>query len=60
MSDFKLVADSPYPIHLVKCCNWNRMYCYQNFPKYRYYGNNIKYMIDVATSGTRVKWKAHW
>jgi hypothetical protein len=20
----------------------------QNFPKYRYYGNNIKYMIDVA------------
>jgi hypothetical protein len=21
MSDFKLVADSPYPIHLVKCCN---------------------------------------
>jgi hypothetical protein len=26
MSDFKLVADSPYPIHLVKCCNWNRMY----------------------------------
>jgi hypothetical protein len=20
----------------------------QNYPKYRYYGNNIKYMIDVA------------
>jgi hypothetical protein len=24
----------------------------QNFPKYRYYGNNIKYMIDVANKGT--------
>ena len=29
----------------------------QNFPKYRFYGNNIKRMIDAATVGKRVNLK---
>ena len=50
MSDFKLKVDSPYPIptreviHLKpEVLNYP-----QKFPKYRFYGNNIKTMIDVA------------
>ncbi|WP_268847526.1 DUF4290 domain-containing protein [Flavobacterium aestivum] len=50
MSDFKLVADSPYPIpsREVLQLKPDALKYPQNFPKYRYYGNNIKYMIDVA------------
>ena len=52
MSDFKLDVDSPYPIpsrdviHLKP----ERLAYPQKNPKYRFYGNNIKYMIDVANS----------
>ena len=50
MSDFKLVADSPYPIPTRDVINLKpETLAYpQKFPKYRFYGNNIKYMIDVA------------
>jgi len=50
MSDFKLMADSPYPIpsREVLQLKPDVLKYPQNFPKYRYYGNNIKYMIDVA------------
>jgi hypothetical protein len=50
MSDFKLDVDSPYPIpsrEVLKMRPEPLKYP-QNFPKYRFYGNNIKYMIDVA------------
>src|SRR5690554_1689001 len=50
MSDFRLDVDSPYPIPSRELLNLKpeRMRYPQNFPKYRFYGNNIKYMIDVA------------
>jgi len=50
MSDFKLIADSPYPIpsREVLQLKPDVLKYPQNFPKYRFYGNNIKYMIDVA------------
>lgn len=50
MSDFKLDIDSPYPIPTrdVIALKPERLNYPQNFPKYRFYGNNIKYMIDVA------------
>jgi hypothetical protein len=50
MSDFKLQVDSPYPIpsREVLQLRPDVLNYPQNFPKYRYYGNNIKYMIDVA------------
>ena len=50
MSDFKLTANSPYPIpsREVLQLKPDVLKYPQNFPKYRYYGNNIKYMIDVA------------
>lgn len=50
MSDFKLDVDSPYPIPSRELLNLKpeRLAYPQNFPKYRFYGNNIKYMIDVA------------
>lgn len=50
MSDFKLEVDSPYPIlsREVLQMKPDRLDYPQNFPKYRFYGNNIKYMIDVA------------
>jgi hypothetical protein len=50
MSDFKLDIDSPYPIPTrdVVQLKPERLSYPQNFPKYRFYGNNIKYMIDVA------------
>lgn len=50
MSDFKLDVDSPYPVPTREVLQLKpEILKYpQNFPKYRYYGNNIKYMIDVA------------
>lgn len=50
MSDFKLEVDSPYPIpsRELLAQKPERLAYPQNFPKYRFYGNNIKYMIDVA------------
>lgn len=50
MSDFKLDVDSPYPIPSKEMLEQKpeRLAYPQNFPKYRFYGNNIKYMIDVA------------
>jgi hypothetical protein len=50
MSDFKLEVDSPYSIPSREELNQKpeRLAYPQNFPKYRFYGNNIKYMIDVA------------
>ena len=50
MSDFKLDIDSPYPIPTrdVVQLKPERLTYPQNFPKYRFYGNNIKYMIYVA------------
>lgn len=50
MSDFKLDVDSPYPIPNKEILHQKpeRLNYPQNFPKYRFYGNNIKYMIDVA------------
>src|SRR5690606_9107795 len=50
MSDFRLEVDSPYPIPSRELLNLKpeRLSYPQNFPKYRFYGNNITYMIDVA------------
>ena len=52
MSDFKLDVDSPYPIPTRDVINLKpeRLPYPQKNPKYRFYGNNIKYMIDVANS----------
>lgn len=52
MSDFKLDVDSPYPIpsREVLQLKPDTLEYPQNFPKYRFYGNNIKYMIDVANN----------
>ncbi|WP_103863911.1 DUF4290 domain-containing protein [Aquimarina sp. I32.4] len=52
MSDFKLDVDTPFPV-LTKEKLQERpepLDYPQNFPKYRFYGNNIKRMIDVANS----------
>jgi hypothetical protein len=52
ISDFKLDVDSPYPIpsreELME--RPEPLEYPQNHPKYRFYGNNIKRMIDVASS----------
>lgn len=50
ISDFRLDVDSPYPIPSRELLNLKpeKLPYPQNFPKYRFYGNNIKYMIDVA------------
>lgn len=50
MSDFKLDVDSPFPIpsREVLQLKPGPLNYPQNYPKYRFYGNNIKYMIDVA------------
>jgi len=52
ISDFKLDVDSPFPIpnkeELAE--RPDSLEYPQNFPKYRFYGNNIKRMIDVADS----------
>ncbi|WP_293874068.1 DUF4290 domain-containing protein [Flavobacterium sp.] len=52
MSDFKLEVDSPFPIPTKELINLkpSRLEYPQKNPKYRFYGNNIKYMIDVANS----------
>ncbi|MCG2431363.1 DUF4290 domain-containing protein [Aequorivita xiaoshiensis] len=52
MSDFKLDVDSPYPIpSREELLERPEPLSYpQNHPKYRFYGNNIKRMIDVANS----------
>lgn len=52
ISDFKLDVDSPYPKpeRIVLEQRPERLEYPQNFPKYRFYGNNIKRMIDVANS----------
>lgn len=54
MSDFKLDVDSPFPITSKEVLQKSPepLEYPQNFPKYRFYGNNIKRMIDVA-----VKWE---
>lgn len=50
ISNFKLDVDSPFPIpNRESVSNKPEKLDYpQNFPKYRFYGNNIKYMIDKA------------
>lgn len=52
ISDFKLDVDSPFPKPSKEMLaeRPDRMTYPQNFPKYRFYGNNIKRMIDVANS----------
>ena len=54
MSDFKLDVDSPFPITSKEVLQQRPepLPYPQNHPKYRFYGNNIKRMIDVA-----VKWE---
>ena len=50
MSDFKLDVESPFPITSKEVLRQRPepLGYPQNFPKYRFYGNNIKRMIDVA------------
>ena len=50
MSNFELDVDSPYekPQKEVLAQGPEPLAYPQNFPKYRFYGNNIKSMIDVA------------
>jgi hypothetical protein len=52
ISDFKLDVESPYPIPTrEELAERPEPLKYpQNYPKYRFYGNNIKRMIDVAVS----------
>ncbi len=52
MSDFKLDVDSPFPITSKEVLQQRPepLPYPQNYPKYRFYGNNIKRMIDVAVS----------
>ena len=52
ISDFKLDVDSPFPIPSKEELSERpeRLEYPQNHPKYRFYGNNIKRMIDVANS----------
>lgn len=54
ISDFKLDVDSPFPKPSRELLEEHPdpMGYPQNFPKYRFYGNNIKRMIDEA-----VKWE---
>ncbi|GAB5475711.1 MAG: DUF4290 domain-containing protein [Maribacter sp.] len=54
MSNFKLDVDSPFPITSEEVLRQRPepLPYPQNHPKYRFYGNNIKRMIDVA-----VKWE---
>lgn len=50
MSDFQLDVDAPYPKPSKEELSQKpEVLPYpQNFPKYRFYGNNIKRMIDIA------------
>ena len=52
MSEFSLDVDSPYPIpeKEVLAARPDPLSYPQNFPKYRFYGNNIKRMIDAAVT----------
>ena len=52
MSDFKLDADSPFEKPSKETLNTSPdpLQYPQNYPKYRFYGNNIKTMIDAASS----------
>ncbi|MGZ0016934.1 DUF4290 domain-containing protein [Yeosuana sp. AK3] len=52
MADFELDADSPYPMPSKEFLELRPepLKYPQNFPKYRFYGNNIKTMIDVANT----------
>lgn len=52
ISNFKLDVDSPYPKPSQEelTARPEALGYPQNFPKYRFYGNNIKRMIDVANS----------
>ncbi|AKA36141.1 MAG: DUF4290 domain-containing protein [Muricauda sp.] len=52
MADFKLDVDSPFPIPSKELLQQrpDPLEYPQNHPKYRFYGNNIKRMIDVAVS----------
>lgn len=52
MSDFRLDVDSPFPKPSRELLEERPepLGYPQNFPKYRFYGNNIKRMIDVANS----------
>ena len=52
MSNFELDADSPYPKPSKEFLEVRPepLKYPQNFPKYRFYGNNIKTMIDVANT----------
>lgn len=54
ISEFKLDVDSPFPIPTKEELMERPapLEYPQNYPKYRFYGNNIKRMIDVA-----VKWE---
>ncbi len=54
MSDFKLDVDSPFPKPSKEVLEQrpDPLEYPQNHPKYRFYGNNIKRMIDVA-----IKWE---
>ena len=54
MSDFKLDVESPFPIRTKEMLlqKPDPLEYPQNHPKYRFYGNNIKRMIDVA-----IKWE---
>ena len=50
MSNFELDIDSPYPLPSKEVYEErpDKLEYPQNFPKYRFYGNNIKKMIDIA------------
>ena len=52
IADFELDADSPYPVTTKEELNEKPepLKYPQNHPKYRFYGNNIKTMIDVANT----------
>lgn len=52
ISDFNLDVDSPYPILTKEVLNERpeSLEYPQNYPKYRFYGNNIKRMVDVCVS----------
>ena len=52
MADFELDVDSPYdkPLREELTARPEPLKYPQNHPKYRFYGNNIKTMIDVANT----------
>lgn len=52
ISDFNLDVDSPYPILTKEVLNERpeSLEYPQNYPKYRFYGNNIKRMVDFCVS----------